>query len=211
MINELVNKLLAGADSMVAEGTKDYDKLFDSFRKLCHGMYRDEIERVYKEIIPIYETLENTSDKAINKFDAITKLYIAFLYYKAEGKKEFDFDKELSKAYVYVYSQLYMDTLPDFYQRGAAIEYSESLDKEQEDLKWFALTLDRCGFKNFTIYETFPGTIILRGEKYYELTSVKPRSVKYPKVTNRITKAALQSGLSIGYDMFTLKFKELTD
>ena len=205
LIQKIRESLLSGPDSMVTDDTKDYDELFDSFRKLCHGMSRDEIEATYKEIIPIYESLENTSDKAINTFDAIAKLYVAFLYYKAEDKKEFDFYKELPKAYLYVYTQLYMDSLPDFYKRCSAIEYSESLDKEQEALKWFALTLDRCGFKDFTIYETFPGTIILRGEKYYELTSVKPRSVKYPKVTNRV------SGLSIGYDMFTLKFKEYKD
>ena len=205
LIQKLRESLLSGPDSMVADVTKDYDELFDSFRKLCHGMYRDEIEKVYKEIIPIYETLENTSDKAINKFDAITKLYVAFLYYKAEDKKEFDFDKELFKAYIYVYSQLYMSTLPEFYQRASAISFAESLDHVQDLVKHFAFDLDRCGFKNFTIYETFPGTIILQGEKYYALTKIEPRSVKYPKVTNRV------SGLSIGYDMFTLKFKELLD
>lgn len=215
LIQKLRNELLSGPDSMAAEGTKDCDELFDSFRKLCHGMSRDEIDATYKEIIPIYEQLERTSDKAINTFDAISKLYVAFLYYKAEDKKEFDFYKELPKAYIYVYSQLYMATLLEFYQRGSAIEYSESLDKEQEDLKWFALTLDRCGFKYFTIYETNPGTIILRGEKYYVLTEIKPRSVKYPKVTNHIVKyqkiTNRVSGLSIGYDMFTLKFKEWKD
>lgn len=203
MKNDAVNELLAGADSMVSTETITdvWAEYFDSFRKLCHGMYRDEIEVLYKEITPICEQLYGTPDKATNTFEVLSELYVTYLAWKAKDKKYFDFDKGLRSAYVYVYSKLYMNTLPDLYQHGSAIESGVPLDDEQEALKCFALSLDHWGLKNFTLYETFPGTIILRGKDVWQLMSIKPCKVKNSTVT------WIGRRLHINYDMFTMKFE----
>lgn len=201
-----MNELLAGADSMVSTGTDIYDEYFDMFRKLCHGLHLDQIKEIYKEITSVYEQVYEPLDKSINKFDILGKLYMLYQCKTILKEACVDFDKGLRSAYLYVYSELYMDTLIDFYQRGSKLESCEHEEKEHLDTRWFSLTLDRCGLKNPNIYATYPGIVILHGgEKYYALTSVKPCKVKQLQVRPH------RNSLFIDYDMFTMKFKKIID
>lgn len=201
LIQKLRNDLLVGADTMVSTGHNTEDELFPLFCKLFPNKSEKEVKGIYTATATKCELVYGAPCEAINTFDAISKLFVTYLYMHAKNKEDFEFDEKLDSIYSYVYSKLYMDTLENFYQQASSISLTETLDKEKDFAKMFAISLDRCGFKYPQLHKTEPGDILLEGTLRYKLTSVVPRKSKYPKVTSRV------SYLTIGYDMFTLKFK----
>lgn len=205
LIQKLRNDLLAGADTMISTGHNTEDELFPLFCKLFPDKSEKEVKGIYIATATKCELVYGAPCEAINTFDAMAKLYLTYRHMKADEMGVKFPDDAVTGIYNYVYFHLYKNTLSDFYQRASAISLAESLDHVQDLVKHFAFDLERCGLKYADFSEIEQDTYVLEGERRYKLEAVTHRKSEYPKVTSRV------SYLTIGYDMFTLKFKELTD